>query len=567
VEGLHRAIPIEAPRRPARMTQWAVHFKGALVDLDAAIERDERSARFWRAAAPPAAEAPEACKDSRGDRARPLAEDPLELPRARRARRGSSDILPAATSAPEGERRDERRSGIRGATQRLAAAGSRERRFSEWFGLFESPESPDRCPSNSPSRSAALPAPAAFRRSSRMHGFRTIADPTVVIETRREGASVCRDYGMPSSDGRLRPGASRSRSGSRRPADRIHGIEPVGGGIFTTETEIRFPEPHELRRAQLATKVGIGRHGSRLEAHGRGQAACRVDDPPPGTLRGRAPPDQAARAVCGDARRTRTTKLVGLSPASSSYEAGRSRLPHRGRMRDLCGSSRTGGARQEAPASRRETFVSSDPRTVTSAIQPCRRPTDAGLIGTRRRMSHGGCVRSFGAKVALHPIDLDLGPGLINFGIIAPERDGKSTLLRRSRARAPDAGEARIRRHPPRGDGTACAARHLRARRDRLFTEMRAATIRMVLRGRDLEAAAAARSRPTSSPSRRVRPTATHERQLLLGRPAPNVGVRIRTRRRGPGSTRQAVLERLATTPLEARRSCFSHHLGEVDRL
>jgi ABC-2 type transport system ATP-binding protein len=197
-------------------------------------------------------------------------------------------------------------------------------------------------------------------------------------------------------------------------------------------------------------------------------------------------------------------------------------------------------------------------------------PDSAGKIVAR------GLCRSFGAKAALQPIDLDLSPGRI-IGLLGPNGSGKSTLLRTLLGLVrPDAGEAWIDGVRLVGDGTAVRRRVTYAPGEiALFTEMTGADhLAWLLRGRDGEA----RRRATSIASdfglplaKRVR-TYSHgmKRQLLLASAlAPRVAVRIldeATEGLDP-SRRGEVLERLAEDAAEGTTILLSsHHLGEVDR-
>lgn len=188
-----------------------------------------------------------------------------------------------------------------------------------------------------------------------------------------------------------------------------------------------------------------------------------------------------------------------------------------------------------------------------------------------------GVTRRFGAKTALHPTDLDLGPrGVI--GLLGPNGSGKSTLMRILVGLVrPDAGTASVDGVALAGDGTAIRKRTTYSPGElALYKEMRAlAHLEWFLRGR--EKAALARGKALAEqlglPLRaRVR-TYSHgmKRQLMfVSALAPDVRVRILdepTEGLDP-SKRGAVLDLLAE---DARANgttilLSSHHLGEVDR-
>jgi len=187
-----------------------------------------------------------------------------------------------------------------------------------------------------------------------------------------------------------------------------------------------------------------------------------------------------------------------------------------------------------------------------------------------------GVTRAFGGHVALHPTDLDLGPGGV-IGLLGPNGSGKSTLLRVLTGLVrPDRGEAWVDGIALSGDGTAIRRRATYAPGElALYTEMRADEhLAWLLRGRD--AGALPRARATAEalglPLRaRVR-TFSHgmKRQLVFAAAlAPDVPVRILdepTEGLDP-TKRGAVLDLLSE---DARRGTTvllsSHHLGEVDR-
>ena len=99
-------------------------------------------------------------------------------------------------------------------------------------------------------------------------GFRTLADPTVVIETSGgKELGVSTDYGIAflgrtAQAGRIDVTAWFGDG----PQTESTAIEPVGGGIFTAETEIRMPEAfmNFVEPKPGDEVLVIGRHGSRI---------------------------------------------------------------------------------------------------------------------------------------------------------------------------------------------------------------------------------------------------------------------------------------------------------------
>lgn len=196
---------------------------------------------------------------------------------------------------------------------------------------------------------------------------------------------------------------------------------------------------------------------------------------------------------------------------------------------------------------------------------------DGGSIRAR------GITRSFHGRVALHPTDLDLGPGGI-IGLLGPNGSGKSTLLRILTGLVrPDSGAAIVAGVALEGDGTAIRRRCAYAPGEiALYGEMRADDqLEWFLEGRDPASLARAReiAHELGLPlEKRVR-AYSHgmKRQLLLAAAlAPDVPLRIldeATEGLDP-SKRTAVLDLLRA---EARRGTTillsSHHLGEVERV
>jgi ABC-2 type transport system ATP-binding protein len=193
-----------------------------------------------------------------------------------------------------------------------------------------------------------------------------------------------------------------------------------------------------------------------------------------------------------------------------------------------------------------------------------------------RRIVARGLTRRFGDKVALHPTDLDLGPGRI-IGLLGPNGSGKSTLLRTLLGLVrPDAGSASIDGVRLRGDGTAVRRRVTYAPGEIALHGERTGRdqLEWLLRGRGPEARrkATAIAADFALPlAKRVR-TYSHgmKRQLLLAAAlAPDVGVRILDEAtEGLDPTRRGeVLQRLAEDAARGTTILLSsHHLSEVDR-
>lgn len=203
-------------------------------------------------------------------------------------------------------------------------------------------------------------------------------------------------------------------------------------------------------------------------------------------------------------------------------------------------------------------------------------PSSTTAVAEDRRIVARGLRRAFGPKTALHPTDLDLGPGGV-IGLLGPNGSGKSTLLRMLVGLVrPDAGSARVAGAELAGDGTAIRRRCTYAPGElAVYGELRARDhLEWLLRGRDRAALPKALgiARTLGLPlDARVR-TFSHgmKRQMLFAAAlAPDVPVRILdepTEGLDP-TKRGAVLDLLAE---DARRGTTvllsSHHLGEVDR-
>jgi len=201
---------------------------------------------------------------------------------------------------------------------------------------------------------------------------------------------------------------------------------------------------------------------------------------------------------------------------------------------------------------------------------------DPAVLSEGPRVVARGLCRRFGSKVALHPTDLDLGPGRI-VGLLGPNGSGKSTLLRSLLGIVrPDAGTASVDGVPLQGDGTAVRRRAAYAPGEiALHGERRGDDqLTWLLRGRG--DAALGRARAIAAEfglplAKRVR-TYSHgmKRQLLLAAAlAPDVRVRILDEAtEGLDPTRRGeVLGKLAQDAARGTTILLSsHHLGEVDR-
>ena len=200
-----------------------------------------------------------------------------------------------------------------------------------------------------------------------------------------------------------------------------------------------------------------------------------------------------------------------------------------------------------------------------------------GVAPGERSIRACGIAKAFRGKVALHPIDVELGPGGIA-GLLGPNGSGKSTFLRILTGLVrTDAGTAAVAGVALAGDGTAIRKRCAYAPGEiALYGEMRAREhLRWLLRGR--EPASITRAMELAGelglPLEKTVRNYSHgmKRQLLLAAAlAPDVPVRIldeATEGLDP-SKRSVVLDLLRA---DARRGTTillsSHHLGEVDRV
>jgi len=109
--------------------------------------------------------------------------------------------------------------------------------------------------------------PAVLALCPACYGFRTIADPTLLIQT--PGGSelgVSTDYGIAFLGRTAQAGDARITVWfGDGPQTEATAIEPVGAGIFTAETEIRLPAvAMDFTEPRPGTKVlVIGRRGNR----------------------------------------------------------------------------------------------------------------------------------------------------------------------------------------------------------------------------------------------------------------------------------------------------------------
>jgi ABC-2 type transport system ATP-binding protein len=202
-------------------------------------------------------------------------------------------------------------------------------------------------------------------------------------------------------------------------------------------------------------------------------------------------------------------------------------------------------------------------------------PPAASVLGDRRIVVRG-LTRSFGSKLALAPLELELGPGGV-VGLLGPNGSGKSTLLRMLTGLVrPDAGAAEVDGEPVRGDGTSVRRRCTYAPGEiALYGDLRATEhLSWFLRGRGREALERARriAGELGLPLRKKVHTYSHgmKRQLLFAAAlAPRVGVRILDEvSEGLDPNKRSVVLDLLEADAAAGTTILlsSHHLGEVDR-
>jgi len=202
-------------------------------------------------------------------------------------------------------------------------------------------------------------------------------------------------------------------------------------------------------------------------------------------------------------------------------------------------------------------------------------PSTASAPGDRRIVVRG-LTRRFGSRLALAPLELELGPGGI-IGLLGPNGSGKSTLLRMLTGLVrPDAGEAEVDGVSVRGDGTAVRRRCTYAPGEiALYGDLRASEhLGWFVRGRGREALERARriAGELDLPLRKKVHTYSHgmKRQLLFAAAlAPRVGVRILDEASEglDPNKRSVVLDLLEADAADGTTILLSsHHLGEVDR-
>ncbi len=203
---------------------------------------------------------------------------------------------------------------------------------------------------------------------------------------------------------------------------------------------------------------------------------------------------------------------------------------------------------------------------------PEARATVAGAPGLVRAR---GLTRRFGEHVAVHPFDLDVGPGGVT-GLLGPNGSGKSTFLRMLVGLVrPDAGAASVDGAPLAGDGVAIRRRATYSPGEiGLYREMRGGEqLGWLLRGRGR--AALARGRAIAErldlPLKRRVQGYSHgmKRQLMFAAAmAPDVRVRILdepTEGLDPAK-RGALLDVIAADAAQGVTILLSsHHLGEVE--
>lgn len=205
--------------------------------------------------------------------------------------------------------------------------------------------------------------------------------------------------------------------------------------------------------------------------------------------------------------------------------------------------------------------TSSRPRAAKQASGPC-------AIQVR------GLTRRFGDNLALHPIDLDVGPGIT--GLLGPNGSGKSTLMRCLVGLVqPDRGTAMVDGILLTGDGIEVRRKVTYAPGElALYGELRADEhLQFFLRGRSSKALSRAHdlAQELGLPLTRKVRHFSHgmKRQLLFAAVmAPDVRVRILdepTEGLDP-SKRGQVLEIMIDDVRDGRTILLSsHHLGEVD--
>ena len=149
-------------------------------------------------------------------------------------------------------------------------------------------------------------------------GVRTIADPVVVVETRggRE-LGVSTEYGLAFLGRTAQSGpASLTAWFGDGPQTERSAIEPVGGGLFTAQVEIRFPEAamcFEEPKAGDSVLVVGRRHGERWDKSVKVRKDPRVEGlllPTVSQIEGS--PEQVGAGVFVEKEGVPNPELVGL---------------------------------------------------------------------------------------------------------------------------------------------------------------------------------------------------------------------------------------------------------------
>ena len=195
----------------------------------------------------------------------------------------------------------------------------------------------------------------------------------------------------------------------------------------------------------------------------------------------------------------------------------------------------------------------------------------AGCIAVR------GLTRRFGNKVAVHPLEFEMGPGGIT-GLLGPNGSGKSTLLRMLCGLVrPDSGSAEVDGIALAGDGTAVRQRCTYAPGEiALYGDLRGRDhLRWFMRGRGDGATRRAFeiAGELGLPLARRVHQYSHgmKRQLMFSAAmAPDVRVRILDEpSEGLDPSKRSALADLLREDAARGTTILlsSHHLGEVDRV
>jgi hypothetical protein len=171
---------------------------------------------------------------------------------------------------------------------------------------------------SAPLRVAAAGLIAAAFGTAGCTGVRTIADPVVVVETRggRE-LGVSTEYGLAFLGRTAQSGpASITVWYGDGPQTERSAIEPIGGGLFTAQTEIRFPEAamcfDEPKPGEKVIVVGR-RRGERWDRKVKVEKDSRVEGlllPTVSEIEGS--PEQVGAGVFVERENVPNPELVGL---------------------------------------------------------------------------------------------------------------------------------------------------------------------------------------------------------------------------------------------------------------